>query len=165
MTSLSNPNADYHLVIISCTAPSGIPQRLTVDALTAFKVGLSWERVSCLDRNSEITGYRISYKRPPPSTTTQSNSNNDDSSSSSRVARRQVLDYEEVVNITGIESLHRQFTASGLLPQTNYTFSVEAVNAEEEVGPSTTITATTGIPEGTYTYLTPVGKTLHTSFT
>ena len=67
-----------------------------------------WDRLSCVDRNGEITGYRIQYGTTTP------------------------LDQTEM--ITGTSASNRTFTASGLVPLTTYMFRIAAVNSDG-VGP------------------------------
>ena len=62
-----------------------------------------WDRLSCVDRNGEITGYRIQYGITTLSTT---------------------------VNIIGKSASDRTFTASGLVPLTTYMFRIAAVNSD-----------------------------------
>ena len=60
---------------------------------------------------------------------------------------RQLLEIN-VQNVTGTDRADRVFTATGLLPRTNYTFNVMAVNSEGEVGPPATVEAITATPTG-----------------
>ncbi len=61
-------------------------------------VTIQWDRVSCVQRNSDITGYQISYGYTVEGITLDS------------------------VNVPGTDM--REFTASGLIPRTQYTFLV-----------------------------------------
>ena len=58
----------------------------------------------------------------------------------------------------GTETADRVFTATGLQPQTSYTFSVMAVNSEGEVGPPAAILANTETPAITETPAMTEGK-------
>ena len=75
-----------------------------------------------MDRNGEITGYRIQYGITTLSTT---------------------------VNITGTSASDRIFTASGLVPLTTYMFRIAAVNSDG-VGPYSSVdNFNTTFPTGT----------------
>ena len=80
--------------------------------------------MDCLQRNSEITGYRVTYRR---------------------TGITEPLLEETLV---GTEIADRVFIATGLLPRTSYTFNVMAVNNDSEVGPPATISNITATPEG-----------------
>ena len=43
-------------------APSGVPQSLEVSSNTNTTITISWKRVECHDRNSNIMGYMIRYQ-------------------------------------------------------------------------------------------------------
>ena len=75
---------------------------------TSTSITVMWDRLSCVDRNGEITGYRILYGTTTP------------------------LDQTEM--ITGTAASDRTFTASGLVPLTTYMFRIAAVNSDG-VGP------------------------------
>ena len=70
-------------------------------------VFVSWERVDCIDRNSEISGYTV-YYGPVGGT---------------------------AVNDSVSGTNHRTYTAVGLTPSTNYSIEVAAVNSDGGVGP------------------------------
>ena len=73
------------------TAPSGPVLNLVANSFNSTSVTITWDRVSCVQRNSDITGYQISYDG-------------------------------DSVNVPGTDM--REFTASGLIPRTQYTFLV-----------------------------------------
>ena len=104
---------------------------IAVDFFTASSIAISWGRVECLQRNSEITGYRVEYGR------TESN----------RPARQ--LMEMGVEDISGTEAANRRFMVTGLLPRRSYMFSVMAVNSEGQMGPPAEIIQTTATPGGT----------------
>ncbi len=54
----------------------------------------------------------------------------------------------EMITITGTDPVNRIFTATGLIPRTSYTFSVSAMNSENQNGVSITTTGSTTTPEG-----------------
>ena len=70
-------------------------------------VFVSWERVDCIDRNSEISGYTVLYG-PVGGT---------------------------AVNDSVSGTNHRAYTAAGRTPSTNYSIEVAAVNSDGGVGP------------------------------
>ena len=55
---------------------------------------------------------------------------------------------QEMTTITGTDHGNRIFTATGLIPRTSYTFSVSAMNSENQNGVSITTTGSTTTPEG-----------------
>lgn len=44
-------------------APGGVPQNVTVDSSNGTNIEISWNRVECLKRNSEIAGYNVTFGR------------------------------------------------------------------------------------------------------
>ncbi len=94
-----------------------------------------------MERNSEITGYVVTYI----------------TTSDALRPTRQASE-EEVFVITGTDAESRVFTASGLLPQTNYTFTVRANNSESLLGPSATLSTNIGVPEGNLITVEPLIK-------
>ena len=97
------------------TAPSGPPQSVMMSSVTSSSITVQWGRVSCIDRNSEITGYTVRYGQTGSTTTVME-------------------------SVSGTSDSDRMFTASGLIPRTNYTFEVAAVSSEGS-GPFSTGTA------------------------
>ena len=83
-------------------APSGPVQNLQVTSNTSTSITIQWDRVECLDRNSEITGYTVSY-----------GSVSDD--------------------VSGTDM--REYTASGLIPRTRYSFIVTPISGTLFSGP------------------------------
>ena len=122
----------YTCMLIVIVEPSGIPQALVMESSTASSIAISWGRVECLQRNSEITGYVVTLGR---------------STGDNRMTR-QVLEDEMTVNIAGTDIESRRFNATGLQPRSNYTFSVMAVNREGQQGPLAYVLASTGVPTG-----------------
>ena len=99
-----------------CVPPGNITSTSTPTSITVM-----WDRLSCVDRNGEITGYRIQYGITTLSTT---------------------------VNITGTSASDRTFTAYGLVPLTTYMFRIAAINSDG-VGPySNTESLDTIFPTG-----------------
>ena len=89
------------------SAPSGSPQSVSVSSQAFSSITIQWGRVSCIDRNSVVTGYRVQYRID---------------GSTASVTR----------NVPGVNN--RRFTASGLEPCTSYRFEVAAVNSVGSVG-------------------------------
>ena len=108
-----------------------MPVRITVDSFSGSSIAILWDRVECLERNSEITGYRVEYGR----------------TEEDRRMGRQLREVE-VENIAGTGAENRRFMATGLLPRTSYTFNVMAVNSEGQTGPPAEIMGSTSMPEG-----------------
>ena len=115
----------YHL-----SASSGPPQSVHVmmSSVTSSSITVQWGRVSCIDRNSEVTGYTVRYGQTGCTTTVM-----------------------ESVSATGDSD--RIFTASGLIPRTSYTFQMAAVSSNSTGPFSTGTTVETSVFEGTYMYL------------
>ena len=80
------------------TAPSGPVLNLVASSFNSTSVTIQWDKVSCVQRNSDITGYQITYGYTVEGTTLDS------------------------ASILGTDM--REFTASGLIPRTQYTFLV-----------------------------------------
>ena len=76
-----------------------------MSAVTSSSITVQWGRVSCIDRNSEITGYTVRYGQTGSTTTVME-------------------------SVSGTSDSDRMFTASGLIPRTSYTFEVAAVSSE-----------------------------------
>ncbi len=108
-----------YVAIHSFSAPSGTVQNL-VSSPTPSTVTLQWDRVSCLTRNSEITGYEVTFGPTSSSTRTTE-------------------------SITGTQS--RTFTVTGLIPRTQYAFQVTSLS-DSGNGPSATVTSQTSLPSG-----------------
>ena len=88
------------------TAPiSGPPQFVMMSSVTFNSITVQWGRVSCIGRNSEITGYTVRYGQTDSTTTVME-------------------------SVSGTSDIDRMFTASGLIPRTSYTFEVAAVSSE-----------------------------------
>ena len=79
-------------------APSSAPQGFTVQTVTSTSVVLTWNELDCLQRNGDITGYTIRY----------------------------VGDSQNITE--SFSDTTRTYTVQGLVPFTEYSFSVAAVN-------------------------------------
>ena len=93
-----------------------------MSSVTYSSITVQWGRVSCIDRNSEITGYTVRHGQTGSTTTVME-------------------------SVSGTSDSDRMFTASGLIPRTSYTFEVAAVSSEG-TGPFNT--GTTIRTSGTY---------------
>ena len=82
-----------------------------MSSVTSSSITVQWGRVSCIDRNSEITGYTVRYGQTGSTTTVME-------------------------SVSGTSD--RMFTASGLIPLTDYSFEVAAVSSEGATGPFST---------------------------
>ena len=94
-------------IILTLLDPNAAPQTVTASATGPTIVFVSWERVDCIDRNSEISGYTVRYG-PVGGT---------------------------AVNTSVSGTNHRAYTAVGLTSSTNYSVEVAAVNSDGGVGP------------------------------
>ena len=72
--------------------------------MTSTSITIQWDQVPCIEQNSEITGYIVRY------------SNSTGETQMAAVQNSQML------------------KASGLTPNTAYSFQVAAVNSDDEVG-------------------------------
>ena len=112
----------FCVTVFYYTGPGASPRNIR-STITAISITLMWDRLSCVDRNGEITGYRILYGTTTP------------------------LDQTEM--ITGTSSSDRTFTASGLVPLTTYMFRIAAVNSDG-VGPYSDMESITTATQSTY---------------
>ena len=76
-----------------------------MSSVTSSSITVQWGRVSCIDRNSVITGYTVRYGQTGSTTTVME-------------------------SVSGTSFSDRMFTASGLIALTDYTFEVAAVSSE-----------------------------------
>ena len=96
-----------------------------ISSVTSSSITVQWGRVSCIDRNSEITGYTVRYGQTGSTTTVME-------------------------SVSGTSDSDRMFTASGLIPRTNYTFEIAAVSSEGTGPFSTGTVVETSIRKGSY---------------
>ena len=103
-------------------APSSAPEWVNSTATTSTTITVQWGAVPCMDQNSEITGYRVDYGPVDSS-------------------------HKTTDTVTGSASAGGMYTVIGLIPFTNYSIKVAAVNSNGDVGPFTLtiITTTTSI--------------------
>ena len=87
--------------------PTAAPQTVTASVTGPTFVFVTWKRVDCIDRNSEISGYTVRYS-PVGGT---------------------------AVNASVPGTTHQTYTAVGLIPSTNYSIEVAAINSDGRVGP------------------------------
>ena len=121
----------YVCILLYCynfAAPSSPPESLNVSSTSPTSISITWGDVQCKERNVDmITGYSVTYF-----------CNNNCSS--------------PFGNET-VEAQSRTFTASRLIPRTNYTFEVRAFHSNRSTsykltGLPTEVTRTTETPEG-----------------
>jgi len=101
-----SPFLSYYIV------PSGVPQAVLAMTAGSSSVFVQWDRISCIERNSEITGYTIRYA---PSGGAPSN-----------------------ITILGTTRSDRTFTITGLSVSTIYTVMVAADTSGMTTGPFST---------------------------
>ena len=97
----------------------GVVQDLQSTGATFSSIMLTWNELSCVDRNGLLTGYRIEY-----GTTT----------------------FDNTEMVTGVSNT--SFTATGLNPSTTYMFRVAAVNGNGTSEPYTIANFSTSVPQG-----------------
>ena len=116
---------DYYFVvktsILPFVAPSSPPSNLSIIATTISSITVEWAEVPCEDRNGIIKHYQWRIALTTDITVTD----------------------EGTVNVT---TLHRVFT--GLIPRSNYTIDVRALDNFLMPGPPAVITAVTSTPSG-----------------
>ena len=97
-----------------------MPQSPTVME-TMTTLSISWERVECLQRNSEITGYRLF-----------------------------IISFygTRIRNVTRMSSRNQTLTEMNLIPNTEYTIEIGAVNSNGGIGPNLTFNVTTRPAQG-----------------
>ena len=108
-------------MLIRNSAPSGIPGLLSFSGISLTSITVQWTELPCSDRNGEITGYTLEYisTRPP---------------------------HTDTITVSGLNTT--RLLVNGLLPRTNYTFSVSAVGAIGLMSPSASESMFTGIHSG-----------------
>ena len=106
----------YHFLVemLSCflsyfVVPSGVPQAVIAKATGSTSIFVQWDRVGCIERNSEIMGYTIRYA--------QSGGSSSD------------------ITILGTTRSDRIFTITGLRVSTYYTVMVAANHSGVITGP------------------------------
>ena len=82
------------------TAPTGVPRRVSPSS-TSTSIMVTWDTIDCIERNGVITSYSVEFLY-------------DDGTRTFRIT-------DQVMG--------QSFTASGLTPNTSYTFRVAGVNA------------------------------------
>ncbi len=128
------PSSTLIPTIIIYTAPTTTPDGLTVTSTSPTSISIMWETVPCAGRNAEITQYTVFY--------------NPTSDPSDRISG------------SVMDTSNRVFTASKLIPRTEYTIEVYPDHIDftdriflTGVSPAT-ITMTTGVPQGSVFMLT-----------
>ena len=107
---------------IQLKAPTSAPQSLTATPFST-NITIQWDRISCLNQNSEITRYILRYGLTMSNQTT-------------------------TITVYGTNDNERVFTANRLEPLTMYTFEVAGVNRNGQISPYTTVSRSTTAPEG-----------------
>ena len=111
----------FRLYSLQSSAPGDPPIEITAMATSPVSIIIQWGRVPCINRNSNITGYTVHYSRGGGSTVS--------------------------VSVSGTDQSERTYTATLLVPSTNYSIQVAAVTSTGVTGPfSTTVTETTSPP-------------------
>ena len=104
-------------------APSGVPKSINSTSENSTSISITWDRVTCNERNGNIDGYNVTYY--PNANDTKKNT----------------------VTVYGVADSNRTFLASGLQPLTNYAFEVLAFNGNG-YGPAANATFQTSVSEG-----------------
>ena len=115
---LSSPSL-YALTYIYHAAPSGIPELISFSDVNLTSITVQWTELPCSGRNGVITNYTVEYNSTTPPHT-------------------------NIFDVPG--SSNTRLVVGGLLPRTNYTFSVRAQGASD----SQNATQFTATPTGWY---------------
>ena len=102
-----------NIVTFQIIAPVGMPRNVSGDTIDSTSILIMWNDVNCIERNGKITGYSIHY---------------------------QPVHYSLLPMLS--TTMNRSFTATHLIPHSNYMFQVAAVNVNG-TGPNETITLST----------------------
>ena len=120
-------NVHCYAVSYNFAAPSSPPETLKVSSTSPTSISITWGDVPCRERNVDmITGYSVTYF---------------------------CIDRSRPCGNQTVETHSRTFTASQLIPRTNYTFEVRAFHNNKSTslqltGLPTGVTGTTETPEG-----------------
>ena len=123
---MSIVNSFYSCCHAFFPVPSGVPQAVLAVAIGSSSVFVQWDRVSCIKRNSEITGYTIRYA--------QSGGVSSD------------------ITISGTTRGDRTFTITGLIV-VNYIVMVAADTRDMTTGPFSTAIPVEILGEYAYVYV------------
>ena len=111
-------------MLFHVSGPSSPPESLNISSTSPTSISITWGDVPCRERNVDtITGYRVKY-------------------------------HSNHLNPHGnqIVQANRTFTASKLIPRTNYTFEVRAFHNHSTnnftVGPLASVAGVTKVPKG-----------------
>ena len=117
-------NSFYNCCYAFFPVPSGVPQAVLAVATGSSSIFVQWDRVGCIERNSEITGYTIRYA---PSGGVSSD-----------------------ITTLGTTRSDRTFTITGLSASTNYTVMVAADTRDMTTGSFSTAIPVKTLGKDTY---------------
>ena len=102
-------------------------QNLAASVINSTAISIRWDRLSCINENSVVTGYNVTYSI--------------------------VLNDENLEEVGGemVGPNILTYTATGLIPRSLYLFQVSAVNDQEVNGPSSDVSRETNIFNGNVT--------------
>ena len=106
-------------------APTEPPQSFVAALEFSTNITVEWQRVRCSERRSEITHYFLQYMLEGCDGVTE-------------------------MRVSGTSDKSRKYTATRLQPLSRYTFTIAAVNSDEQMGPNATIIAMTSAPESMF---------------
>ena len=110
-----------HFIDYFIPAPSSPPESLNVSSISPTSISITWGDIPCSERNVDmITGYRVKYHS----------------------------NYSNPHGNQTVQADNRTFTASQLIPRTNYTFEVRAFHNHSHIGPPANVTGVTAVPKG-----------------
>ncbi len=107
------------------TDPSSIVQNFTVESVTTISINITWDRIECRHRNSDITSYTLLVDQ-----------------GSTRILSIKIRTVND----------HNHFLIENLTPRTNYSIVVIADDDDTFVGqkrsPPAIIYGVSGVPDG-----------------
>ena len=99
--------------VFAHTAPTSPPGSFVAVSVNSTMISLRWNRISCIDRNSEIIGYRVMQLAIG------------------------YYSYNDTIYVPGTALNNRRYNLTGVVPAAEYSIAVAAVNRNGTVGPFT----------------------------
>ena len=99
-------------------------ENLTASVINSTAISIRWDRLSCINENSVVTGYNVTYR---------------------------IVVKDDILEKVGGEVVRPNiltYTATRLIPRSLYMFQVSAVNLQNMNGPSSDVSKETDIFTG-----------------
>ena len=100
-------------LVFAYTAPTSPPESFVAVSVNSTMISLRWNRINCIDRNSEITGYHVMQLATG------------------------YYSYNDTIYVPGTALNNRRYNLTGVIPAAEYSIAVAAVNRNGTVGPFT----------------------------